>query len=183
VNHGGPPRRDFYPGGPSFREGQRGFAERDSLRWGDGFTIQQNVPAAVGPPVPFVSASRQLVHASLPRPVVWLAQANVDDGVQVPAGEAAPINVRFRITIGCGQSRTTFTFAIITLTAANGYQQPPGTQPAAFNFPAADVQIDALLSYTPTVGGALSVPVGAMVAPWAHMPFGERLEPWAHEGP
>jgi hypothetical protein len=180
----------FYPGGEPLphpgegdprrmREGQRGHPEQDSLRWGDA----DNVQGAATTGVPVIQPSKQLVHAHVPRPVVWLLQPNVDNGAQLPVGETANITVYFEVNAGCGQSRTIYVATAIVLTAANGYAIPPGSVAPPVSIPAGDIQVRALIRYTPAVTGGFAIPVGAMAAPWAHMPFGERLEPWAHEGP
>lgn len=180
----------FYPGGQPLahpgegeprrmREGQRGHPEQDSLRWGDADNVQGVATATKA----IIQPSKQLVHAHVPRPVVWLLQPNVDRGAQIPYGETADITVWFEVNAGCGQSRTIYVATQIVLTAANGYAIPAGSVAPPVSIPAGDLQVRAVIAYTPTVSGAFAIPVGAMAAPWAHMPFGERLEPWAHEGP
>jgi hypothetical protein len=200
---GGMPR-DFYGGGEPYahpgegqprrmREGQREHAEQDALRWGDGDNVTGT--AAVG--VPVLQSSKQLVRAHVPRPVVWLLQPNVDSftgrnpvsgalvftGATLPTGENANVSLYYEVSVGCGQSRTVYVATVVTLLAMNNYAIPPGAAPLPVSIPGGDLQVRALVSYLPTVAGPFAVPVGAMVAPWAHMPFGERLEPWAHEGP
>jgi hypothetical protein len=150
-------------------EGQREWPELDALRWGDADATAS--PAAVG--VAFLVRSKQLIRTHVPRPVVWMVQVNVDQGVQVPAGEANNITVTFLITIGCGQSRTTLA-PIVLLTAANGYEPP--APPAPLNIPAQDIQVAAIITYLPTVAGQVVIPCAAMAAPWAHMPYGEARE-------
>ena len=171
--HGGAPMQPAES--PRFREGQREHPEWDALRWGDADAVTGTTVATV----PFTATSKQLARAHVPRPVVWLVQLNVDQGVQFPAGEAvANIAVFFNITIGCGQSRTAIS-AVILLPNTNAYQPPLGVIPAPFSVPAQDIQVNAEIAYTPTASGLLVVPVGAMVAPWAHVPFGESAERFA----
>lgn len=170
--HGGAPMQP--PEYPRFREGQREQPEHDTLRWGDGDIIR--AVAAVG--VPLVGLSKQLARASVPRPIVWIVFFNSDLGAVVPAGEAAAINIIWNLKLGCGQSRTTRQYTLALLPAGFGgvpYAVPPNPLTALQipvpPFPAQDVQINAFVSYTPTVAGPVAIPVAAMIAPWAHAPI------------
>jgi hypothetical protein len=167
VPHPGPQAPWEGPPAPSegFREGQREkTVDLEEIRWGDADSVTVVVaPAFIGGGV-VRQASKQLLHAHLDYSRTWLVLVNVDLGVVVPAGEVNPVNVDFRITIGCGQSRTTFSLRIV-LTAANGYQVPPGTLPPQITVPAQDIQVDAMVSYTPTVSGNSTLSVAAMAAP------------------
>jgi len=150
------------PGG--FGSSESEWDSVNTIRWGnaDGF----GQAAAAG--APFVRTTQQLVHTKTPRPIVWLVQLNAR-GLQVPAGEVAPITVTFSITFGCGSAQTTMTPAIV-LTAANGYNVPAGTAPPQFFVPAADMQVTARITYTPTVTGQTSIEASTMCAPWAVVP-------------
>jgi hypothetical protein len=149
---------------PFFSEGQREWQEVDSIRWGDADAV--TTVAVVG--APLVANSKQLVATHTPRPIAWLLQLNCH-GEDVPAGEVAAINVDFLITYGAGQSQDTLTVRVV-LTAANGYQIPPGTLAPQIFIPAGDLQVKASVSYLPTVAGPVVIGASCMAAPWTPTP-------------
>jgi hypothetical protein len=174
-------RGEPFPIAPQFREGQQEHPIHDTLRWGDGDVVK----GIAVPPTPIGNTaisglgvgqiSQQLVRTHSPRPIVWLLQVNVEPGcVQMPPGETANVTLSFVVTVGCGQSRTTYVAVQVPLVVANGYQLLPGTQPAPFSLPAGDLQVVCFAQYTPTRAGNYAFPVAAMVAPWANLPGGER---------
>lgn len=135
----------------------------DSIRWGDADTIAATITVGLAP-APVTLLGKQLVRANTPRPVVWLVQLNTGPN-QVPPGETNPITLTYAITYGCGQAQTTMNVTIV-LTAANGYQLPPGTTPPQLYIPAQDLNINCSLGYTPIVAGSLGVAVAAMSSPF-----------------
>jgi hypothetical protein len=149
----------------TFTEGQEEHQEVDALRWGDADATPQ--VAIVG--APFRGVSKQLARCNTNngRPITWLVQLFAG-GSQVPAGEVAAINVTFSFSVGVGQSRITMTPAIV-LTAANEYQVAAGTVPPQFFIPALDLQINAVVTYLPTVGGPVVIETAAMCAPFAQI--------------
>jgi hypothetical protein len=153
------------PPGSQFKEGQSEYADEECLRWGDEDNVLLTVVGAILPGV-VTAVSKQLTRAVLKRPRAWLLQFAMA-GVQIPAGEVAPITVTFEVAIGCGQSRSTILIGTVVLTAATGYVLPVGTAPPQFFVPAADIQVRARVSYTPTIApGVATVSVGCMAAPF-----------------
>jgi hypothetical protein len=160
-----PPQQVAPPPGSQFREGQNEWQLTDAIRWGDEDNIVFNLPTFIGPPPTLTQLSKQLVRANVPRGVVWLLQVNAS--ATMPTGEVAPVNVDFEVSIGTGQSRTTFFATSIVLTAANGYKLPFASVPPQLFVPAADLQVRARASYTPTTSpGTATVAVGCMAAPF-----------------
>ena len=145
-------------------EGQQEWEDHEALRWGDADA--PTATAVVG--VPFKAVSKQLTRVHAARSVVWLLQLQTF-AAQIPAGEVAPVTVVFFVTIGSGQSETTIPVQVI-LTAANGYVIPLGTLPPQLQVPAAKVQVNAIVTYMPTVAGTVVFEVACMAGPWAHLP-------------
>lgn len=153
----------------AFREGQREWEPHDgSERWGDVAqkTFATTPAAPAGP-----QGTTQLVRAQSKWPLTWLVQ--FDAAGTLPAAEVASVNVDFRVTTGCGQAETTYTFRIV-LTAANGYAVPPivlpGTPANQIFVPASSLNITCVISYTPTVAAPTATfRVAAMAAPFTSM--------------
>jgi hypothetical protein len=145
-------------------------AEHDTMRWGDESPCSVIVSAALVP-LPFSSTTKQLVRAraSEERPIVWLLQFNVG-AAQVTPGELANYTITWTVIIGAGQSRSSFTGAQVILTAANGYQLPPGTIPPQLFVPALEVQVTATASISmATAPGTDVFYLGAMAAPFTRL--------------
>lgn len=154
------------PVGPhaGFAEGQRETLSRDALRWGDNDNVGRVITAGdVAAAVPVVFPTKQLIRAHSHYPQVWLLMFDAggdlaSGGGGLPAGEVANVTVEYQITIGAGQGQR-LVRQRATLTSASGWA--PVVPPLAMFVPAGDLQVLAIVSYTPTVAGTVRFSVGA----------------------